>query len=77
MVKGNDIANSCYPPDGIYKTKMKCLISNHSTKYYHRIILFTDFSSSPRNYYKIGIKATTRINLVVSVLIIIFDETMK
>ncbi len=37
----------CHPLDGIYKTKMECLISKHSTKSYHRRILLTDFSSYP------------------------------
>jgi len=34
--------------DGIYKTKVECFISKHSTQSYHRRILFTDFSSYPR-----------------------------
>lgn len=33
--------------DGIYKTKVECPIFQHSTKSYHRRILFTDFSSYP------------------------------
>lgn len=39
---------TCHPLDGIYKTKVECPIFQHSTKSYHRRILFTDFSSYPR-----------------------------
>jgi transposase InsO family protein len=31
------------------KTKVECFISKHSTQSYHRRILFTDFSSYPRD----------------------------
>ena len=40
---------TCHLLDGIYKTKVECFISKHSTQSYHRRILFTDFSSYPRN----------------------------
>ena len=42
---------TCHPLDGIYKTKVEYLISKHSTKSYHRRILFTDFSSYPQESY--------------------------
>ncbi|OUN45933.1 hypothetical protein B5G26_02645 [Anaerotignum lactatifermentans] len=38
---------TCHLLDGIYKTKVECFISKHSTQSYHRRILFTDFSSYP------------------------------